>query len=269
VQEAVERVIETMWLRHGERLSLEEMANTAFFSRFYFSRTFRSLTGTSPGRFLTAIRLYNAKQLLAESTLSVTEISYQVGYSSLGTFTTRFTQSVGMSPVRYRMLLRAVRHGQATASELPSLVQGSPSQSHTVVHGRVTVPASEKAVRVYVGAFASSMPQGLPSSCDIIDVHDGVADLRLPAVPPGVWHVHAAAVPNPVADTCPTLRKPLFVHSGDPLTVQPGADITLDIELRAVTPLDIPVLFALPDLDWRLQGADRLWFADARAGSSS
>jgi len=268
VEEAVERVIETMWQRHGERLSLEEMANAAFFSRFSFSRTFRSLTGTSPGRFLTAIRLYNAKQLLAESALSVTEISYQVGYSSLGTFTTRFTQSVGMSPVRYRLLLRAVADGQVTASELPSLIQGA-AQSPIVLHGRVTVPACDRPVRVYVGAFGSSMPQGLPSSCDIVDVHDGTAELRLPAVPPGVWHMHAAAVPIPDADTCPSLRKPLFVHSGDAMTVQPGKDIPLDIELRPVTPLDVPVLFALPDLDWRPQGADRLWVAGARAGSSS
>ena len=78
MQSAVERVITNMWERYDEPLSLEEMADMAVFSRFYFSRVRRSITGTSPGRFLTAIRLYRAKNLLLETTMSVTDISYQV-----------------------------------------------------------------------------------------------------------------------------------------------------------------------------------------------
>ena len=106
MQTAVERAIDTMWSRYHEPLSLADMADTAILSKFYFSRVFRTLTGTSPGRFLTAIRLTKAKQLLLETSLSVTEISYMVGYNSLGTFTSRFTRSVGVPPARYRALSR-------------------------------------------------------------------------------------------------------------------------------------------------------------------
>jgi len=96
MQAAVERAIKSMWERYDEPLTLAELADAAILSRFYFSRVFRNVTGTSPGRFLTAIRLYKAKNLLLSTSLSVTELSYRVGYNSLGTFTTRFTKSVGV-----------------------------------------------------------------------------------------------------------------------------------------------------------------------------
>src|SRR5579859_5367880 len=107
MQAAIERAIDTMWARYHEPLSLADIADTAILSKFYFSRVFRNFTGTSPGRFLTAIRLSKAKQLLLETSLSVAEISYMVGYNSLGTFTSRFTHSVGVSPARYRALSQA------------------------------------------------------------------------------------------------------------------------------------------------------------------
>ena len=103
-QDAVERAIATMWDRYHESLSLDHIADTAVLSKFYFSRLFRSVTGTSPGRFLTAIRLYRAKHLLLATSLNVTDIAYHVGFSSLGTFTTRFTWSVGVPPTRFREL---------------------------------------------------------------------------------------------------------------------------------------------------------------------
>src|SRR3954451_12345611 len=99
-----------MWSRYNEPLSLDEIADTPILSKFYFSRVFRSMTGTSPGRFLSAIRLFKAKHLLLQTPLSVTEIAYMVGYNSLGTFTSRFSRSVGDSPGRYRAKSQAGRH---------------------------------------------------------------------------------------------------------------------------------------------------------------
>ncbi len=79
-QLAVQQSISAMWNRHGEQLSLDELADCAILSKFYFSRVFRSATGTSPGRFLTAIRLFKTKNLLLETSLHVTDIAYRVGY---------------------------------------------------------------------------------------------------------------------------------------------------------------------------------------------
>src|SRR5262249_48625370 len=66
--------------------------------------TFREHTGVSPARFLGALRIEAAKRLLIETDDSILDICLRIGYSSLGSFSTRFTQMVGLSPGRYRQL---------------------------------------------------------------------------------------------------------------------------------------------------------------------
>src|SRR5947209_13544286 len=88
---AVERVIDLMDQRATDRPpSLREMADAAVFSPFHFHRLFNRLTGVPPGRFLSAVRLATARRLLVESGLRVTDVCFEVGYESLGTFTTQF-----------------------------------------------------------------------------------------------------------------------------------------------------------------------------------
>jgi AraC-like DNA-binding protein len=113
IEEAVHRVIDLMRENLGENLTVDDMARVAMYSKFHFTRVFQRVTGMSPGRFLSALRLKEAKRLLLSTELPVTEISYRVGYSSIGTFGSRFTQAVGMSPSGYR------RHGRcAHAAEV-------------------------------------------------------------------------------------------------------------------------------------------------------
>ena len=73
-----------------------------FVSPFHFSRMFAKATGVTPGRYLTAVRLFEAKRLLLTTSLTVSDIVCSVGYSSVGTFTSRFTRAVGMTPTQYR-----------------------------------------------------------------------------------------------------------------------------------------------------------------------
>jgi len=88
--------------RLGEDLCLTEMAEVASMSVYHFARIFREQTGLPPATYLAALRLSEAKRLLLETSLSVADICFKVGYNSIGTFTSRFTQVVGMSPGRYR-----------------------------------------------------------------------------------------------------------------------------------------------------------------------
>lgn len=105
--QAVERAIETMQNNLGERVTIDDMARSAMFSKFHFSRMFQRATGLSPGRFLTALRFEEAKRLLVSTSFTVSDISHQVGYNSVGTFSTRFRSSVGVSPTAYRQLVGA------------------------------------------------------------------------------------------------------------------------------------------------------------------
>ncbi len=101
---AIERVISAMRGRVGDTLPLHAMAEIAHLSPYHFARVFRQVTGIPPGEFLGALRLERAKQLLLTTDLSVTEICFEVGYGSLGTFTSRFTRLVGLPPGRTRRL---------------------------------------------------------------------------------------------------------------------------------------------------------------------
>ncbi|MFF4214495.1 helix-turn-helix transcriptional regulator [Streptomyces sp. NPDC001796] len=236
-----------MWNRYSEPLTLDDIADSAILSKFYFSRTFRAITGTSPGRFLAAIRLFRAKNLLLETTQNVTDIAYTVGYNSLGTFTSRFTRSVGTSPGRYRLLSQDGLH---TLGGRPPHGDG-----HGTVTGSIRMPETDEPVRVYVGAFSSPLVEGFPVACDILD-RSGRYTLK--HVPSGTWYVRAAAVGVRDIDPRPWLRKPLFLGKTDRLVVR--SDTMLDghhIGMRPVALVDTPVLLALPELDnWLMPTLD-------------
>jgi AraC family transcriptional regulator len=237
-QRAVERAISTMWNHYSEPLSLDDIADTAILSKFYFSRVFRSVTGTSPGRFLTAVRLYRAKNLLLETSLSVTDIAYHVGYNSLGTFTTRFTRSVGTSPARFRLL-------SSTGMLFPPVVN---SRHHPgALHGKVRLPTTDMPVRIYVGAFGGPIVEGPPAACDVLD---RAASYHLSGLPHGAWFVRAAAVALRDVDPRPWTRRPVFVGACHPVTMKSDPDdVEVDIEMHPVGSFDLPILLALPELD--------------------
>ena len=70
VDDAIERVILTMRRRLGEPMTVDDLARTARFSKFHFTRIFQRATGVSPGRFLSAMRLNEAKRLLITTSRS-------------------------------------------------------------------------------------------------------------------------------------------------------------------------------------------------------
>ena len=88
--------------RYAEPLELDDMAAAAGFSRYHFAREFRVAFGETPGAYLSRRRVERAKDLLRSANLTVTEICRLVGFSSLGSFSSRFSELVGMSPTAYR-----------------------------------------------------------------------------------------------------------------------------------------------------------------------
>jgi transcriptional regulator GlxA family with amidase domain len=110
------RVRDRMDREYAKPLDVEALARGANMSAGHFSREFRLAYGESPYGYLMTRRIERAMALLRRGDLSVTEVCFEVGCSSLGTFSTRFTELVGMPPSTYR--LRAAR---ATAG-MPSCV---------------------------------------------------------------------------------------------------------------------------------------------------
>jgi AraC-like DNA-binding protein len=83
-------------------LDVEELARGAHMSAGHFSREFRLAYGESPYGYLMTRRIERAMALLRRGDLNVTEVCFAVGCSSLGTFSSRFTELVGMPPSSYR-----------------------------------------------------------------------------------------------------------------------------------------------------------------------
>jgi AraC-like DNA-binding protein len=95
------RVRDRIDREYAEPLDVEALARDAHMSAGHFSREFRAAYGESPYSYLMTRRIERAMALLRRGGLSVTEVCFAVGCSSLGTFSTRFTELVGIPPSAY------------------------------------------------------------------------------------------------------------------------------------------------------------------------
>ena len=96
------RVRDRIDREYAQPLDVEALARDAHMSAGHFSRQFRLAYGESPYSYLMTRRIERAMALLRRGDLSVTEVCFEVGCSSLGTFSSRFTELVGMPPSAYR-----------------------------------------------------------------------------------------------------------------------------------------------------------------------
>lgn len=102
VDRRIRRAVELMHAHLERELPLEEIAAAAYLSPFHFARLFKKLTGASPHAYLATLRVERAQTLLAETDLSIAEVSARVGYSSPSHFAKAFRQSKGLTPRAFR-----------------------------------------------------------------------------------------------------------------------------------------------------------------------
>jgi AraC-like DNA-binding protein len=92
-------------------MDIDAVAAHAGYSRYHFVRVFRAAYGQTPGQYLSHRRIERAEDLLRTADLSVTEICTLVGFTSLGSFSSRFKRQTGLTPSEYRA--RHVGHDSA------------------------------------------------------------------------------------------------------------------------------------------------------------
>lgn len=101
--------------RHfAEPLDLQSLAAVAGISKYHFQRLFTATYGRSPAAYLSGRRIERAQDLLRATNLTVTEVCHAVGFSSLGSFSSRFRQLVGESPSAFQQ-----RYARAGAPRVP------------------------------------------------------------------------------------------------------------------------------------------------------
>jgi len=110
------RVRDRIDREYAQPLNVEELARGVHMSAGHLSREFRRAYGESPYSYLMTRRIERAKAMLRRGDMSVTEICFAVGFSSLGTFSTRFAELVGVPPSVYR------RDGADEAEGIPPCV---------------------------------------------------------------------------------------------------------------------------------------------------
>ena len=241
---AVRRVIAVMRERHAESLSLKQLSDVAISSPFHFNRVFREVTGLPPGRFLAAIRMQVAKQLLLTTRRSVTNICFSVGYSSLGTFTAHFAQYVGASPSRFRRLIRIARPSGLvpTAPARPIVMKANASS----IRGYVHASEGDCTGLAIIGLFPTRWPRGHPRACTVAAIG---TNFVVENVPPGRYHLFSMAINSSIDDLALCLGESMQLGHAGPIHVPEGDDAgPIDLELRWPRETDPPLLIALPVL---------------------
>ena len=242
--QAVERAIQAMHTHLHELLTLEDLASVACLSPSHFTRVFDRLIGIPPGEFLSALRFQAARRLLLTTPLSVTEICFEVGYTSIGSFTSRFTHRVGLSPRLLRQRAQTFEPLPGEHVECPPMMS-SCMQMKNAVMGRISTPATFQGT-IYVGLFTSPIPQGRPVRCTTLS---SPGWYRLHDVPDGVYHLRAAAFPV-AADLHSSLlpgEQMLLGHNASPLVIRHG-QVSGDPDLVLHPPrlTDPPLVMGLP-----------------------
>ncbi len=115
---------------YSHPVSLSDVAARANLSPYHFLRVYKQAYGETPHEFLTRLRIERAKTFLARGSHNVTEACFEVGFSSLGSFSALFAHRVGLSPSEYR------RHAQSAIS-VPSALRSLfvPSCFITMLYG--------------------------------------------------------------------------------------------------------------------------------------
>lgn len=238
----VEHVVHVM-RTSTDPLTLDDLAETAGLSPYYFARTFRAVVGIPPGEFQAALRFDRAKQLLLTTPASITEICFEIGYDSLGTFSSRFKRLVGIGPAQFRALPHVVADTDVARRIEQSLALPPVTTSiHGTIHSPSTAPS-----HIYIGLFRDPIASTKPV---VGQVFPQAGVFALPSVAPGTYYPLAAALPEAGGPLGHVLPAPDTLVAGHgPVTItSPHASQEITLTLRPLSPMDPPLLTALPAL---------------------
>ncbi|MDA8029163.1 MAG: helix-turn-helix transcriptional regulator [Nitrospiraceae bacterium] len=234
-EKQAENAIRTMrrFLRNPP--SIPELAEEARITPWHFIRQFRRAVGIPPGEYLAALRIEFAKTLLLKTPEKVTNICFDLGFSSLGSFTSRFSSLVCVSPVAFRRLVDGF-----TPKDLEIRIDRQEKwRKYPGLRGTVRAPSSFSGP-VFVGLFPKSIPERWPVAGTLL-------------MGPGAFHIPGGAPEGfLMAAGISSFHDPSsYLIPGDDLLVGvlPLADMSdpdrIELSLRSPGPLDPPLLVAL------------------------
>ncbi|MGP4015489.1 helix-turn-helix transcriptional regulator [Saccharopolyspora sp. 5N708] len=231
----------------AERIKLTDVADHVGYSPFHLARSFERQLGMPPGQFLAAHRFQRAKQLLLADDDRIIDICFAVGFTSVGTFTRRFTADVGVCPTAFRRLPDSLADAPPKPVHIPGSVARGGIVTGTVHLSAAALAALRDTAAVYVGLFPRRAPRGIPISGSLLDE---TGDFALTGIPPGnYWLLSTAFAARAEA---PAQLVPAWnVVGGSPRPVRVSARAPWhhrDVHLDVAAEWTAPVLVALPPL---------------------
>jgi AraC family transcriptional regulator len=228
-----------------EPLPLSRLARHAGYSPFHFTRIFKKRMGLPPLYYVSSIRLQKAKDLLVRTELSVRDISLEIGQQSLGTFTTRFAERVGVTPSEFRNSRQQADKQLVSLQKLDDWREWDPSACRIgTMEGNVQAEIPFHGVTL-IGLFAKPIPEGLPLYGTLLLQMGG---FRFTNIKPGIyylmatsvsWNMRAVDYMLPYTTLRARSREPIVVTSQAPIPFQ---EITLHVPRLD----DPPILISLP-----------------------
>jgi len=245
---AVERVIAHMKLHLEDAFDLDQIAQLAAISKFHFVRVFEEVTGTTPHHFLACLRIQWAKELLLNSQSPITDICFEVGYTSLGSFSTTFSALVGVSPQQFRTLPKRLTPTQFVKA-IWHFLASKRKIAGRVLEGVIEGPGKARGF-TFVGAFTTGVPQGMPFSGTVL-LAPGKFRIQRPEAPE--FHLLGAFIPlSADLSTIVTTLPVKMVASARVENTGAGAPGKPRLRLRPLRLTDPPIVLALPALTpWR------------------
>ncbi|WP_239616586.1 helix-turn-helix transcriptional regulator [Cohnella mopanensis] len=228
-----------------EPLPLTQLANHVGYSPYHFTRIFKERMGISPLYYASSVRLQKAKELLLRTNMSIRDVGLEIGQQSLGTFTTRFTERVGVTPSHFR---NSTLHAENDLRSLQKLSNWQTSSTighpYSTLEGTVRAEAAFEGV-VLIGLFTKPIPEGNPRYGTILS---SLGHFSLTDVKPGTYFLMATSVSWEMKSAefmlpYTTLR----TRSKAPITVSPESRIPYqEVVLHTPLPDDPPILISLP-----------------------
>lgn len=228
-----------------EPLPLSRLAGHVAYSPYHFTRIFKERMGLPPLYYVSSLRLQKAKDLLLRTHLTVRDVGLAIGQQSLGTFTTRFTGRVGVTPSDFRNSAQQADDHLRSLQNLTDWRPARPSVNQlTRIEGTIRATVPFEGV-ILIGLFAKPIPEGLPPYGTVLSA---LGDFHFTGVKPGIYYLMATSVSwgmQAVDFLLPhtTLR----TRSKEPIIV--GADSAVphqQVTLHPPRPDDPPILISLP-----------------------
>lgn len=241
----IDEVIAYIHKHIDEPLPLSRLARYVSYSPYHFTRIFKERIGLSPLYYVSSLRLQKAKDLLLRTNLNIRDIGLEIGQQSLGTFTTRFTERVGMTPSDFRNstpqadnYFRTLRKLTDWRTSLPVLNQ------HARIEGTVLAEIPFEGV-ILIGLFARPIPEGFPLYGTVLS---SLGEFCFTDVKPGTYFLMATSVSWGMKAMDFLLpHTTLRTRSKEPIIVRPYSSVPHQQVMLHVPRLDDPpILISLP-----------------------